>query len=838
MTFAPPARPVLGLLFTALLLCRCGGGSRAPRAVADLVAITTTRLAPGVTGEAYAASIDAVGPHAPLTWRVVGGALPPGLALDAETGHVSGWPRRVGRFGFTVEVRDGPDPAAARDVSLAADVRAFAFEVRRGEIALLPIPPGPAQFNAPFVHRFEAAGGAEPYAFDLVDGDLPEGLALGLDGVLAGVPLRAGTFTPRVRAVDATGTPTERAYDLAVVVLPLGVAHDAWPDAAQGFPYATQPTVRPVGGGGPYTWGLAPVGTPLPPDAPAAGVTPLPPGLALDADSGRVAGVAAVAGTFAFRLWVRDRAGQVAHRDVTMRVNPGPVLVSVTPGARPKGGGPVTLRGSGFQPGMTASFGGGAPTPTTVLDASRASVVPPDVGRSGPVDVAVTNPDGGTYAATRAFRYPLATVTFEAEGVKGVPGTLGSSRGIAVGDVDGDGRDDVVQAWSNGLQVIRSAGAGGADVWPAANVRASGSYNDVRLADVDADGDLDLVASRSAATETIEVYLNAGDGTFPSTASTVTAYPKAASHFASSLAVGDVNADGVVDAVLTSGSGGQGTMWVHVGLGNGQWRLEHQATASIHDGILGCFAPNMVALADLDGDGRDDFTVVDAFPSACTTGVSCPATAGVPNAFPGHERLVAWTALAEPSGAPGPWRARMVSGAFGRLDGDNLGVAVYDHDGDGHRDVAVCGGYQDLRGMGIAFLAGDGAGGLVERFTKPTAVNRRYLAALDANLDGCDDVVVVGGDGRAGSFGAAGYSVAEVYLGGIESVPTLAWRSGPETSASLPGANPGRVAVGDFDGDGLPDFAVDQSFQTKERFSNDQGDGTVEGVAIYLNRSR
>jgi len=826
MPVAPRVRPVLGIVFASVLLVRCGGGGGAPRATADLVAITTTTLAPATTGEPYDGSIDAVGPHAPLTWRVVGGQLPAGLALDAQTGRVSGWPRRVGRFGVTVEVRDGPDPALARDVSLAADVRSFAFEVRRGAVALVPVPPGPAQFNAPFVHRFEAAGGVEPYAYDVADGDLPAGLALDRDGLLAGVPLRAGVFTPRIRAVDAAGGAAERAYDLAVVVLPLGIAHDAWPDAAQGFPYANDPKVRPVGGGGPYAWEVAP-------DGPT-----LPPGLALDADSGRVAGTGTVVGSFAFRLRVRDRAGQVAHRDVAMRVHPGPVLTSVTPGARPKGGGPVTLLGSGFQPGMTVTFGGGVPTATTVLDATRASAVPPDVSLSGPVDLEVTNPDGGAYVAPRAFRYPLATVTFQAEGVKGVPGALGSSRGIAVGDVDGDGRDDVVQVWSNGIQVIRSARAGGADVWPAANVRTSGAYNDVRLADVDADGDLDLVASRSSTTETLEVYLNAGDGTFPSTASTATAYPKPSSHFASSLAVGDVNGDGVVDAVLTSGSGGQGTMWVHVGLGNGQWRLEHQATSSIHDGTLGCFAPNMVALGDLDGDGRDDFALVDAYPSACAAGQSCPTTAGVANAYPGHERLVAWTALAGPSGAPGPWRAGMVSGSFGRLNGDNLGVAVYDHDGDGHRDVAVCGGYQDLRGMGVAFLAGDGAGGLVERFTKPTATNRRYVAALDANLDGCDDVVVVGGDGRAGSFGAFGYSVAEVYLGGLEPVPTLAWRSGPELSASLPGANPGRVAVGDFDGDGLPDFAVDQSFQTKERFANDQGDGTVEGVAIFLNRSR
>ena len=99
--------------------------------------------------------------------------------------------------------------------------------------------------------------------------------------------------------------------------------------------------------------------------------------------------------------------------------------------------------------------------------------------------------------------------------------------------------------------------------------------------------------------------------------------------------------------------------------------------------------------------------------------------------------------------------------------------------------------------------------------------------------------IVVGGDGTTASGFGTGRSVAECWLGGSTTIPVRAWTSGPEDlpGGSIPDSNPGRVVVGDFDGDGLLDFAVDQSFNSKERFSNDQADGPVEGVAVYLNRS-
>ena len=809
------------------LLCGCGDGPHRP-AIEGLVRIDTSTLPTASTGASYDVRLQAVAPHGPPTWRLRGGQLPVGVTLDGDAGTLTGWPRRAVLARFTLEARDGADETRDLDVAFAAARRSFELDVRPGPVALLPFEVPVSQVNAPFHHAIEAVGGTPPYAFALAGGTLPTGLALAPDGVLSGSPTEARSpYQPRVRVTDAAGGAAEQVYELRVVVLPLGIASGTLPDAARGFPYDRGLAVSPEGGGPPFRWTARPA------------ASALPPGLLLEAETGRLGGAATTTGTYAFRLEVTDAVGQVAGRDVTLRVNPGPVLESVTPTVRRTDGGPITLRGQAFQPGMTALVGGGLPVEANVLDATTATVVvPPGLVASGLVSIRVTNPDGGTYVKENALRFPFTTVTFTYLGVVGSQASIGSSRGIAAGDLDGDGRADLVQVGSVGIQTIRVTGPKDAPVFQSTTVRTSGSFDDVRLADVDADGDLDLVAFRSASTETIETYRNDGHGVFPSTASATTTVPKPSSfHFPSSLAVGDVDHDGVVDVAATSGRGGQGVLWLFRGLGHGTFVLLHEAKDTVHDDAWGCFAPNGVALADLDGDGRDDVVVTDAFPSACTTGQSCPDTDG-PNSYPGADDVVAWVALAGPTGAPTSWRPVRVTGRYGRLDGDNLGVTAYDHDGDGRVDLAVFGGFRDVRGMGVSFVTGDGHGAFTERYTRPTAYDRRYGAHLDADGDECGYVVVVGSDGKAGAFGAQGYSVAEVYLGGRGEVPVRAWTTGPElTVDGIPGANPGRVVVGDFDGDGRDDFAVDQSFNTKERFSNDQDDGSPRGIAVYLNRS-
>ena len=804
----------------------CGGAGKGGPPTDALVVVRTTSIPHATAGVPYEAVIDAAGPHPPLTFLISGGQLPAGIELDSATGSLSGTPRAALRSRVEIEVRDGVDAAGARDASFAAARRGFALVVEDGPLTLLPEPVPPAEYVMSFVHAFEAAGGEAPYRFTLGGGSLPDGLALGIDGVLRGAPITAtNPYRPIVRVTDARGTEAERAFDVKVVALPLAISRTPLPDAARDAPYDARPSLSPAGAGAPFRWSVSP------------SATALPPGCLLDPSTGRVAGAATTTGTFPFRLSVTDALGQEATRDVSIRVNPGPIFSTLNPPTLPHAGGPVTFEGQAFQPGMTVAFGLAAPVVATFVDATRVRVVPPALPpQSGPVAVRIENPDGGVYAKSAAFRYPLADVQFTAQGIKG--GSRDHARGLAAGDVDQDGLCDLAHVGSQGIEIIRPLGPVYTNAWVTKVVRSDGAYNDVRLVDVDRDGDLDLVASRSSTTDSIEVYKNDGKGGFPAAASVVTVYPRPSSfHFPFALAVGDVNGDGVPDVALTSGRGNQGTLWLLKGLGDGSFTLLHTASDSILEAAGGCFGPNSVALEDLDGDGRDDVILTDAFPAACAAGQSCPTT-GTANAHPGGDDFVAWVALSGPDGSPNAWHVVRVTGKQGKLDGDNTGLALYDHDGDGKLDLAVFGGYLSQRGRGISFLTGDGLGGFAERTTIPTAINRRFGARLDANLDGFDDVIVVGAEGNVG--GSTGRSLAECWLGGLLSSPIRAWATGTEQLAggSIPGANPGRVVVGDFDGDGLADFAVDQSFNAKERYPNGQDDGVVEGVAVWLNRSR
>jgi hypothetical protein len=121
----------------------------------------------------------------------------------------------------------------------------------------------------------------------------------------------------------------------------------------------------------------------------------------------------------------------------------------------------------------------------------------------------------------------------------------------------------------------------------------------VAVGDVNGDGRLDLAVANRGSFGNVGVLLGNGDGTFQDAQrfSTTATYPQ-------SVAVGDVNADGLPDlAVANGGSFGAAAVSVLLGNGDGTFQDARTFPAGIY--------PRSVAVADVNGDGRLDLAVAN-----------------------------------------------------------------------------------------------------------------------------------------------------------------------------------------------------------------------------------
>ncbi|MDO7876506.1 T9SS type A sorting domain-containing protein [Hymenobacter sp. ASUV-10] len=238
-----------------------------------------------------------------------------------------------------------------------------------------------------------------------------------------------------------------------------------------------------------------------------------------------------------------------------------------------------------------------------------------DLDNDGDLDLAIStyfSTQGGNGAITIGLNDGQGAFTAPA------PATLSTlvgnqPTGIEVGDIDADGDLDILTAnyAANSVSVCRNNGSAGFTL--AATVAVGISPRDLALGDLDGDGDLDLVTANGGGTPNASVRLNNGSGQFTAPAQ---GGSLSTGQQSIGVALGDVDGDGDLDALVTNPSSGS----VSVCLNNAAGLLTPIVPAVALGGVPAA-TPFDVALGDIDGDGDLDGLAVNAYGNAPTVRV-------------------------------------------------------------------------------------------------------------------------------------------------------------------------------------------------------------------------
>ncbi|RZK55199.1 MAG: hypothetical protein EOO59_10780, partial [Hymenobacter sp.] len=216
---------------------------------------------------------------------------------------------------------------------------------------------------------------------------------------------------------------------------------------------------------------------------------------------------------------------------------------------------------------------------------------------------------------------------------------------VMTADIDGDGDQDMlVTNYTTGPGRVSVRLNDGTGAFAGGTELAVGNYPGILLlADLDNDGDLDLLVGRSAAAD-ISVLLNAGNGTFGPGQNTST-------NGIATLQLGDVDGDADLD-LLVSRSNQTASVYLNNGAGS------FSAGATVAGGT------KMQAVGDLDNDGALDLLTDD------------------PNA-PG------WGLLLRRGNGDGTFAATATAVALNSASSPLFGIDLADCDADGDLDLLL-----------------------------------------------------------------------------------------------------------------------------------------------------
>jgi len=370
-----------------------------------------------------------------------------------------------------------------------------------------------------------------------------------------------------------------------------------------------------------------------------------------------------------------------------------------------------------------------------------------DLDGDGKADIAAANVNSNTISVFRNTSSSAGSISYASK-VDFISGTSPSK--VSIGDLDGDGKADIVVANvnSNTISVFLNTSSGSGSISYADKVDfiiGTSPYS-VSIGDLDGDGKADLSVALNSSSGTLSAFRNTSSGAGNISFSSKVDFTTGANP--ESIAIGDFDGDGKPDLVVVNGN--SNTISVFLNTSSGSGSISYADKVDFITGSL----PREVSIGDLDGDGKADLAVVNQTSTTVSVFRNTSSSAGSIS----YASKVDFISETQP-----------------------LTVSICDLDGDGKADLAVAGG--DVLSV-LRNKVGNASAPTISSFTPAIGALSTSVIITGTNLTGAT-AVSFGGTAATSFTVVSSTSITAVVGSGTSGIVSVTTPGGTATLAGF-----------------------------------------------------